>query len=275
MKRLGLLVAVLPLFGCSPIDNENTLNTPPHHSQTEQQNQSVTNEKEILNPYNKEKNVKYQQFKGTKIITPMDAVSKKESVLLDVPIINQNPELKFGCEVTSLAMVLNYAGIPINKMELFRTVQKETDPLIRTSNGDILRWGNPEYGFVGDMTGRRAGTTVFDKPLISLINKKLPGRALNLTNQPFERVLEHVSSGHPVVVWTTLDYGLPERWETWKHGQQLVRVPLDLHAVVLVGYNSSYVYLNDPLSGRKQVKVSKERFISSWKSLSSRAVSYK
>ncbi len=201
--------------------------------------------------------------------------ARKPSAMLNVVLINQNPELKFGCEVTSLAMVLNYAGVQTNKMELYHSIQKESDQLIRSSKGDILHWGNPEYGFVGDMTGRRAGTTVFDKPMITLINQKLPGRAVNLTNQPFERLLEHVSAGYPIVVWTTLDYGLPKRWETWNHGQQVVRVPLDLHAVVLVGYDENYVYLNDPLTVRKQVRVEKERFISSWNALSSRAVSYK
>lgn len=206
---------------------------------------------------------------------PVETSLKKNSALLEVGIIKQNPELKFGCEVTSLAMVLNYAGVTTNKMELYHFIQKDNDPLIRSQKGDILRWGNPNDGFVGDMTGRRAGSTVFDKPMITLINQKLPGRAVNLTNKPFERILEHVSAGYPVVVWTTLDYGLPKRWETWYHGQQVIKAPLDLHAVVLVGYDETYVYINDPLSGRKQVRVGKEQFISSWTALGSRAVSYK
>lgn len=201
-------------------------------------------------------------------------VPNKSSAMLDVGVINQNPELKYGCEVTSLAIVLNHAGVKTNKMELYQKVKKESDPLVRTPTGDILRWGNPEYGFVGDMTGRHSGTTVFDEPLLTLINQKLPGRGVNLTNLPFERVLQHVANGYPVVVWTTLDYGLPKRWETWKHGNQVVHVPLDLHAVVLVGYDENFVYLNDPLTVKKQVRVNKSRFISSWKALGSRAVSY-
>jgi uncharacterized protein YvpB len=275
LKKLCFLVAVLPLFGWSPMENEKAINKPFHSQLKQQSEKSDAYEKAIFNTYNNDKNIINQPFNNGPKINKVNGAAKKDSVLLDVAVIHQYPELKFGCEVTSLAMVLNYAGVSTNKMELYHSIQKETDPLIRTSNGDILRWGNPEYGFVGDMTGRRAGTTVFDKPLILLINKKLPGRAVNLTNQPFEQILEHVSSGHPVVVWTTLDYGLPKRWETWKHGQQMVKVPLDLHAVVLVGYNDNYVFLNDPLSGRKQVKVRKSTFISSWKSLSSRAVSYK
>jgi uncharacterized protein YvpB len=196
------------------------------------------------------------------------------ALILNVNVINQNPELKFGCEVTSLAMVLNHAGVKTDKMELYRLINKETDPLIRSPRGDILHWGNPEYGFVGDMTGKRAGTTVFDEPLTALLEQKLPGRAINLTNQPFEIVLQHVGKGYPVVVWTTLDYGLPKKWEIWKHGQEVIKVPLDLHAVVLVGYDENFVYINDPLTVKKQVKVNKNRFLASWKALGSRAVSY-
>ncbi len=199
---------------------------------------------------------------------------KRDSAMLNVVLINQNPELRYGCEVTSLAMVLQYAGVKTNKMDLYHSIQKDPDPIIRSPKGDILHWGNPADGFVGDMTGRRAGYAVFDIPMIALINQKLPGRALNLTKQPFERILEHVSSGHPVVVWTTGDYRLPDRPEGWYHGKKYIKTPLDLHAVVLVGYDAKYVYLNDPLSGRRQVRVSKEQFISSWKALQSRAVSY-
>jgi uncharacterized protein YvpB len=273
VKKLCLLVSILPLLGCSNFSETNetiSVKDKNYLQKYEQSPQAVNNEKDNISPIEVAEKSINQPIKGT----PVNINPKKKSAMLNVVLINQNPELKFGCEVTSLTMMLNYAGIKTNKMELYRSIQKETDPLIRTSRGDILRWGNPDYGYVGDMTGRRAGTTVFDKPMISLINQKLPGRAVNLTNQPFERILEHVSAGYPVVVWTTLDYGLPKRWETWNHGQQVVRVPLDLHAVVLVGYDENYVYINDPLSVKKQVRIGKERFISSWKSLSSRAVSY-
>jgi uncharacterized protein YvpB len=141
--------------------------------------------------------------------------AKKEKTMLNVVLIKQNPELKYGCEVTSLAMVLNYAGVKASKMDLYRSIKKDPDPLLRSRRGDILRWGNPNHGFVGDMTGNRPGYAVFVQPLIHLINKYLPNRAVNMTNQPFDKVLKHVSDGYPVVVWTTGDFRLPDRWESW------------------------------------------------------------
>ncbi len=253
MKKLCLLISILPMFGCSNYDEK-------------------AEKPYRINDLNNEViNVKQTGLKEQSVSRPL----KKESAMLNVVLIRQNPELKYGCEVTSLAMMLQYAGVKTNKMELYRSIKKDPDPLIKSEKGDILRWGNPSEGFVGDMTGRRAGYAVFDEPMIALINQKLPGRAVNLTNQPFERVLEHVSAGFPVVVWTTGDYRLPDRWEGWYHGKQYIKTPLDLHAVVLVGYDANHVYLNDPLAGKKQVKVGKEQFISSWKALNCRAVSYK
>ncbi|MDQ1003909.1 uncharacterized protein YvpB [Neobacillus niacini] len=262
MKKLCLAVSILPLFGCNNTD-EAVLQQSEKHSYTE----------------------KYEQVPSPSIRKTRNPVpghtevinqpAKKDSIMLDVVLIKQNPELKYGCEVTSLAMVLNHAGVNTDKMDLYRSIQKDPDPIKRGTNGDILNWGNPADGFVGDMTGRQAGYAVFDKPMEALVNQKLPGRAINLTNQPFERLLEHISAGYPVVVWTTGDYRLPDRWESWNHGQQVIKTPLDLHAVVLVGYDANNVYLNDPLSGKKQVRVGKNQFIESWKALQSRAISYK
>lgn len=42
----------------------------------------------------------------------------KKEILLDAPIIKQFPELPRGCEVTSLAMFLQYYQVKTDKMEL-------------------------------------------------------------------------------------------------------------------------------------------------------------
>ncbi|MFB6465718.1 C39 family peptidase [Cytobacillus sp. Hz8] len=274
MKRLSILFALFPLLGCDHFNNWNEVNT---HSSTKSHFENKTQFQTKSLPIQKQ-NIQIIDDKNglekTMVQQKPEKPHKKSQILLNVPLVKQNPELKYGCEVTSLSMVLKYAGVKTNKMELYRKVKKDPDPLIRGKNGDILKWGNPADGFVGDMTGKYAGYAVFDQPIENLINQYLPGRAVNLTNKGFEEILTHVSKGFPVVVWTTGDYRLPDRWEGWKHDQQYIKTPLDLHAVALVGYDSTSVYLNDPLSGRKQVKVNKETFISSWKALKKRAVSY-
>lgn len=197
-----------------------------------------------------------------------------DNVMLDVPIISQNPELKFGCEVTSLAMLLRHAGIPADKMKLANELPKDKDPVAKTKNGDITHWGNPDHGFVGDITGRNKGYAVYVKPLEALMKQYLPDRTVNLTGSTFDEVITKLREGKPVVVWTTGDYKLPDRWESWKHGQEEIRTPLDLHAVVLVGFNADHVFVNDPLSGKKAQKVNKQTFIDTWVTMGKQALTY-
>lgn len=200
---------------------------------------------------------------------------KEDKVMLDVPLIPQNPELKYGCEVTSLAMVLQHAGIKVEKTELAKGVKKENDPLSVDQKGDIKHWGDPEDGFVGDVTGKNKGYAVHVKPLQELMEHYLPGRTVNLTGKSFDDVVSQINAGKPVVVWTTGDYKLPDRWESWKHGNERIHAPMDLHAVVLVGYEPGYIYVNDPLSEKKGHKVSRETFIGSWNALGKQALSYR
>ena len=200
---------------------------------------------------------------------------KQEKVILDVPLIPQKPELKFGCEVTSLAMVLQHAGVKVNKMQLANNIKKDNDSLSISKDGDILQWGDPKEGFVGDITGKTIGYAVYVEPLQQLMEHYLPNRTVNLTGKSFDDVLTQVSTGKPVVVWTTGDYKLPDKWASWKHGNENITAPLDLHAVVLVGFENGYVYINDPLTEKKALKVNKETFIQSWDALEKQALSYR
>lgn len=278
VKKIWLIAAMLPILGCTQAKEESTRITKP----VEQNILSQRVKKQGSIPGNPNQDTNQAAAIRGKESKTINAIQGKEiskpvrkpSVMLDVELIPQLPELKYGCEVTSTAMMLKFAGVDTNKMDLYYLIKKDPDPLVKSRNGDILRWGSPADGFVGDMTGKQPGYAAFEQPMMDLINKKLPGRAVNLTNKPFEELLTHVSRGLPVVIWTTGDYRLPNRWEGWHHGSEYIKTPLDLHVVLLVGYDSGHVYINDPLSGKKQAKVNKDQFIASWKALKSRAVSY-
>ncbi|TLS37966.1 C39 family peptidase [Pseudalkalibacillus caeni] len=267
MKTLLNLVIVFTLIGCSTTEagqrHENAANQP-----------AQTKELQVKEPV--EKKAAGTRPNAKKISAPEVKKEKgKQKVILDVPLIKQNPELKYGCEVTSLAMVLQYAGIKADKMSLYRKIAKDNDPIRKTRQGNITDWGDPNDGFVGDMTGKNAGYAVFDKPMEQLMEAYLPERTVNLTGKPFKQIELQIDNNRPVVVWTTGDYRLPDRWESWRHGKEKIKTPLDLHAVVLVGYDRENVYLNDPLSGKKEVKVNKKQFIDSWIALKKQALSYR
>ncbi len=264
MKHLFIAVLIFSFLGCSSNMNSQA---PTAYSDDHTNHYGASMEKE--KDRNEVKTTKENPAKKKK-----DIIQNQEKKMLNVPLIKQNPELKYGCEVTSLTMVLKYAGFKVNKVQLANQMPKDYDYLVKSKTGDIKKWGDPNEGFVGDVTGKSAGYAVFDKPLEKLMKKYLGSRTINLTGEAFPMFLGQIDKGKPVIVWTTGDYRLPDRWESWYHGNEKITTPLDLHAVVLVGYDKNNIYLNDPLSGVKGQRVSKKIFIGSWKALKKRGLSY-
>lgn len=252
MKKLLCWISLLSLLGCS--------------------NQSAGQQASPQIAYGEKSEITEDQTTNDGGSEPFQTIGQE--IMMDVPIIAQNPELKYGCEVTSLAMLLQYAGIEVDKMKLAAELPKDEDPVSKNESGDITHWGNPDHGFVGDITGKRMGYAVYANPLVQLMKQYLPDRTINLTDKPFEDILKQLRDKKPVVIWTTGDYKLPDRWETWIHDNEEINTPLDLHAVVLVGFDSDYFYVNDPLTGKRAHPVEKKPFIDSWVSLGKQALSY-
>src|SRR5690606_20217062 len=96
--------------------------------------------------------------------------SSQSSVLIDAPHIKQMPELPRGCEVTSLAMLLAFAGIYVDKMTLAKEIKRDPTPYKKI--GDQITFGNPYDGFVGDMYSfDNPGLGVYHGPITELANK--------------------------------------------------------------------------------------------------------
>lgn len=208
-----------------------------------------------------------------KVIVKSQPKLKKK--ILNVPIVRQMPELPRGCEVTSLTMLLKYTGIKANKMTLAKQVKKDPATLKR-KNGKIY-FGHPNYGFVGNMyTFSKPGWGVFNKPIEALAEKYKPNRIKNLTGKPFETILSYVSAGHPVWIINTSWFSrVPNSyWQTWYTSHGTVRITYKEHSVVITGYDSKYVYFNDPLDGTKNKKRPIKSFVEGWKQFGSQAISY-
>lgn len=198
---------------------------------------------------------------------------KPAAALLDAPVIKQYPELPSGCEVTSLAMLLQYAGVSKSKMDLAYEMPKDTSPLRYDNNGRIVSWGDPNAGFVGDVTGKSRGFGVYHAGLLPLL-KSYVTEAIDLTGKPFDLLERQIAAGYPVIAWSTIDFAVPSRWVTWESPNGTVRTTFAEHAVLLVGYDETNVYVNNPVTGIKNTAIDKAQFLETWNAMGQQALSY-
>ncbi|WP_274436579.1 C39 family peptidase [Alicyclobacillus sp. ALC3] len=195
------------------------------------------------------------------------------SVMLNVPPQNQNPQLPNGCEVTSLSMLFTAIGNPVSKMTLAAEQPYDSTPRVESSTGQIISWGNPNVGFVGSPYVWSDGFGIYHGPIIKLIDKILPGEGVDLTNQPFDEILSYVAKGVPVEAWVTATLKPTNKyWETWQTPEGPIRVNEQEHAVLIVGYNAKYIFINNPLTGQKDEPVKRANFLGAWNELGNQAV---
>lgn len=194
----------------------------------------------------------------------------KKVILSNVPLIQQLPELDRGCEVTSLAMMLQYAGITVDKMKLANEIKK-----VDFMNDGVR--GNPNEGFVGNIyTFSESGYGVYHGPLFQLAKKYLPNKAVDLTGKSIEEMYNSVKAGQPVVMITNATFAPldEDEFTTWETNNGDVSITYNEHCVVLIGYDQESVYIRDPLKDSLDVKVPREKFEQAWVQMGSQAISY-
>lgn len=199
----------------------------------------------------------------------------KEKVLLDAPLIWQMPELPRGCEVTSLAMLLQYKSIQVDKLTLAREVKKNPAEY-QLQNGKIY-FGDPNEGFVGNMyTYTQPGLGVYHKPIAELAEKYLPGKIADLSGADFEELKIHLSDDRPVWVITNTEYKKLEDsfFQTWYTPNGPVKITTKEHSVLITGYDKNSIYFNDPLTGEKNKKAPIKDFVEAWVQMGRQAITY-
>jgi uncharacterized protein YvpB len=194
-----------------------------------------------------------------------EQVSVIHDVILNVPLINQMdpPRLKSGCEVTSLAMILNYKGIQVTKNQLAQEIAKV--PLRYDKNN----YGNPNFGFVGNM--EEGGLGVYHGPMIELAKRYVQDRVTDLTNQPFDVLLNEVSEGNPVWILTTKTFAPVSDFMSWQTPQGPVDVTYSMHSVVITGFDQEYIYVNNPY-GTKNQQFERDSFMRAWEQMGKQAI---
>lgn len=187
-------------------------------------------------------------------------------IILDVPLINQmdNPKLYNGCEVTSLAMLLNFHDFDVNKNELAEKIPRVP---LKYSNG---LYGNPNAGFVGNME-EGPGYAVYHGPIYQLAVQYAGKKVKDLTGQSFDHIIHQLQNGLPVWVITTNQFQPVNNFQTWETPQGKIQITFSEHSVVLTGFDQKYIYLNNPY-GTKNQKVDKIIFIQAWEQMGKQAI---
>ncbi|HDR6311061.1 TPA: S-layer homology domain-containing protein [Bacillus cereus] len=196
----------------------------------------------------------------------------RSQVILNVPSLYQFPELHNGCEVVSLQMLVEHQiGRSLNKVA-FAFEMPFDQTKLRNYKTSSQIWGDPDVGFVGDVTGNTPGYSINPEPLKKLLDKY--ARGTNLTGNDLSVLEDYVRNGKPVVTWVTVALNNPRAITTWKTpGGKTIYGRMNTHAVVLTGVDDNYVYYNDPFYGTKNVKVSKSRFASIYNQMGKKALS--
>lgn len=210
--------------------------------------------------------------KQTSVSTEANVTEK----ILDAPLINQMPELPRGCEVTSLAMLLQDAGVNADKMKLAKEIKRDPTPMTK-QNGKTY-FGNPHTGFVGDMYSfETPGYGVYNEPIFELAERYLPGKVENITGESFDSVINKLKDDKTVWIITNATFNVlgEEEFRTWETPDGPVEITYREHSVLVTGFDENYIYFNDPLTGIKNNKSNKAAFIAAWEQMGKQAISLK
>lgn len=217
--------------------------------------------------------------KSATVITTKQRLTSQHNtrgtILLKAPLIRQLPELPRGCEITSLAMLLKYHKVDVDKMQLAKQIKKDNSSYKEI--GNEIHFGNPHDGFVGDMYSfDKPGLGVYHKPIKKLaeqyINKK---RIIDFTGKEFKSIIDHLNQNRPVWVIINASYDkLPETsFVTWQTKSGPVQITMREHSVLITGYDERYVYFNDPLD--KKTKAPIDNFKKAWEQMGKQAITVK
>ena len=160
---------------------------------------------------------------------------------LYTPVYSQYPELPTGCEVTSLAVILNYYGYNVDKVTLADNF------LPKGKIGET----NPWYSFVGNPRDEHS-YGAYAPALVKTANDYLDSvnstlEAYWVTSCDIEDLMKYVHKGYPVMIWVTMnmEQGYPST--IWNIQDEKIQWHAKEHCVVLVGYTNQHYLVVDPM----------------------------
>lgn len=192
----------------------------------------------------------------TQAATKSTQSSGKSNKISGFKWVNQYPELPTGCEITALTSVLNYYGY---------NVKKETmaDDYLKKGNGSFYEMflGNPrkKEGSYGCMA-----QPIADAANLYFKKNSISRKAINISGSEFDKVLDYVAEGYPVIVWNTINMKPAYESKKLVLGGKTYTWIAPEHCVVVIGFDrdANEVYVADPASGlvTRNLNIFKQRY---------------
>lgn len=189
---------------------------------------------------------------GAMVKQCIENVQTDPYVIEDFEVIYQLPQLQTGCEVTSLAMVLNHYGYSVDKTTLAADYLPTASYRLTYQNGkaygpdlDAVFVGNP-FGD-GTICGPEAIVTTANSYLETCGN---PLEAKDITGTTPAGLYLRVSNGQPVIIFVTIAMANRDDTLGWYTTDgKYVDWSLNDHGSVLIGWDEESVTVACPLTG--------------------------
>ncbi len=184
-----------------------------------------------------------------------------EAAVYRLPVGTQRMQMPLDCEATSLTIALGSVGVRTTQQWVQGHFPTDARAPVLGANGLPSQWGDPYTGFVGHVMGSEPGSNPHwasyagwgaYAPVVARVAESLGVPvAAQLTGWNPQALYAAVEAGHPVLVWTTVDYSsqTARTWTAWDG--RIVPWTEAGHVVVLMGVNTTAGTLefSDPLTG--------------------------
>ncbi len=201
--------------------------------------------------------------------------------LVEVPVINQFPELPVGCEPVCAVSVLNYLGFDIGKSSF-------VDGYVRWDDGFTIDEENISYGpdpnkiFAGDPYGWGYGC--YAPVIVEAMNGFFADNgsrheAISLENVNEADIEKLLDEGVPLIVWASrgmkpYKFREPAQWIIRDTGEEFTWIG-NSHTLVLCGYDGNCYYFMDCDDKSEITAYSKESFLNRFEENGSQCIAVK
>lgn len=198
---------------------------------------------------------------------------------LDVPLINQHPELPVGCEPVCATAVLNYLGFDIDRFDFVDNYLIWDDNFYYDDHM-VSHGPDPDKVFAGNPYEWGYGCSA--PVLAEAMNRYFASEGAAYTALAMDESLNYadieklIDEGVPLIVWATIDmkpfnYRKPAEWIIDETGETYTWYG-NSHVLVLCGYDSTCYYFMDPNDKDKITAYLKSTFLNRFAENGSQAI---